>query len=39
VLIDRQGVIRGVHDAAAPEAVQKILTDAGNLLRAKKIAP
>jgi protein SCO1 len=39
VLVDRQGVIRGVYDAAEREVVQKILTDAGNLLRAEKIAP
>jgi protein SCO1 len=36
VLIDRQGAVRGVYDASAPEAVQKILVDAGNLLRAEK---
>jgi hypothetical protein len=36
VLIDRQGAVRGVYDAFAPEAVQKILVDAGDLLRAEK---
>lgn len=36
VLIDRQGVIRGVYDAAAPEVVQQILTDTGDLLRAEQ---
>ena len=35
VLIDREGEIRGVYAAAAPEVVQKILADAGNLLRAE----
>ena len=35
VLIDRQGAIRGVYDASTEEVVQKILTDAGNLLRAE----
>ena len=39
LLIDRQGEIRGVYDASAPEAVQKILIDAGNLLRAEHSAP
>jgi len=34
LLIDRQGEIRGVYDASAPELVQSILFDAGNLLRA-----
>jgi hypothetical protein len=34
LLIDRQGEIRGVYDALAPEVVQSILFDAGNLLRA-----
>ena len=33
LLVDRQGEIRGVYDAAAPEVVQNILIDAGNLLR------
>ena len=33
LLIDRQGEIRGVYDADAPEVVQNILIDAGNLLR------
>jgi hypothetical protein len=33
LLIDRQGEIRGVYDASAPEVVQNILIDAGNLLR------
>jgi hypothetical protein len=36
LLIDRQGKIRGTYDAAAPELVQSILFDAGNLLRADK---
>jgi hypothetical protein len=36
LLIDRQGEIRGVYDVSAPEVVQKILIDAGNLLRAEK---
>jgi hypothetical protein len=36
VLIDRQGTIRGVYDATAPEVVQQILTAAGDLLRAKE---
>ena len=36
VIIDRRGQIRGVYDAAEPEVVQKILTDAGNLLRVKE---
>ena len=39
VLIDRQGGIRGVYDTAAPEVVQQILTDAGNLLRAEQPSP
>jgi hypothetical protein len=39
VLVNRQGVIRGVYDATAPEVVQKILFDAGNLLRAEKSSP
>jgi hypothetical protein len=36
VLIDRQGKIRNVYDATAPETVQKILIDVGNLLRAER---
>ena len=39
LLIDRQGEIRGVYDASAPEVVQNILIDAGNLLRAEHLAP
>jgi hypothetical protein len=39
VLIDRQGDIRGVYDASAPELVQSVLFDAGNLLRAEHSAP
>ena len=39
LLIDRQGEIRGVYDASRPELVQKILIDAGNLLRAEHLAP
>jgi len=41
VLVDQKGVIRGVYTAAEPEVVQKILTDAGTLLRAmaSKSAP
>lgn len=39
LLIDRQGEIRGVYDASAPELVQSILFDAGNLLRAEHLAP
>jgi protein SCO1 len=35
VLIDRQGAVRGAYDALAPEAVQKILVDVGDLLRAE----
>jgi hypothetical protein len=38
-LIDRQGQIRGVYDTSAPEVVQKILIDAGNLLRAERPSP
>ena len=33
LLIDQQDEIRGVYDASAPEVVQNILIDAGNLLR------
>lgn len=36
VLIDRQGKTRNVYDATAPETVQKILIDVGNLLRAER---
>ena len=36
MLIDRQGKIRNVYDATAPETVQKILIDVGNLLRAER---
>ena len=32
-LVDRKGVVRGYYDGAAPETVQKVLTDVGNLLR------
>jgi len=39
LLIDRQGEIRGVYDASAPELVQSVLFDAGNLLRAEHLAP
>ena len=39
LLIDRKGEIRGVYDASAPELVQSILFDAGNLLRAEHLAP
>lgn len=39
LLIDRRGEIRGVYDAFAPELVQSILFDAGNLLRAEHLAP
>jgi hypothetical protein len=39
LLIDRQGEIRGVYDASAPDLVQSILFDAGNLLRAEKKSP
>jgi hypothetical protein len=39
LLIDRQGEIRGAYDASAPELVQSILFDAGNLLRAEHLAP
>ena len=39
LLIDRRGDIRGVYDASAPELVQNILFDAGNLLRAEHLAP
>jgi hypothetical protein len=39
VLIDRQGAIRGVYDTTAPEVVQKIFVDAGNLLRAEPPSP
>jgi hypothetical protein len=39
LLIDRRGEIRGVYDASAPELVQSILFDAGNLLRAEKVSP
>ena len=39
LLIDGQGEIRGVYDASAPELVQSILVDAGNLLRAEHLAP
>jgi hypothetical protein len=39
LLIDRQGEIRGVYDASAPEVVQNILIDTGNLLRAEHLAP
>jgi hypothetical protein len=35
VLIDGQGAIRSVYDTAAPEVVQKIFVDVGNLLRAE----
>jgi hypothetical protein len=39
LLIDRQGEIRGVYDTSAPELVQSVLFDAGNLLRAEHLAP
>jgi hypothetical protein len=39
LLIDQRGEIRGVYDASAPELVQSILFDAGNLLRAEHLAP
>ena len=39
VLIDQKGAIRGVYDATAPEVVQKIFVDVGNLLRAEQQAP
>jgi hypothetical protein len=39
VLIGRQGQIRGVYDATAPEVVQKILVDVGSLMRAEQLAP
>jgi hypothetical protein len=39
LLIDRQDEIRGVYDVSAPEVVQNILIDAGNLLRAEQLAP
>lgn len=39
LLIDRQNEIRGVYDAFAPEVVQNILIDTGNLLRAEKPSP
>lgn len=35
VLIDGQGAIRSVYDTTAPEVVQKIFVDVGNLLRAE----
>ena len=38
LLIDQRGEIRGVYDASAPELVQSILFDAGNLLRAEHLA-
>ena len=37
VLVDRQGEIRGIYDAAGPEVVQKILTDVGTLWRASAL--
>jgi len=39
VLIDRRGRIRSVYDTTAPEVVQKIFVDAGNLLRAEPPSP
>jgi cytochrome oxidase Cu insertion factor (SCO1/SenC/PrrC family) len=39
VLIDRRGRIRSVYDTTAPEVVQKIFVDAGNLLRAEQPSP
>jgi len=39
LLVDRRGEIRGVYDASAPEVVQNILVDTGNLLRAEDAAP
>ncbi|MBV9874043.1 MAG: hypothetical protein JO025_04890 [Verrucomicrobia bacterium] len=39
LLIDQRGEIREVYDASAPELVQSILFDAGNLLRAEHLAP
>jgi len=39
LLIDQQGEIRGLYDASAPEVVQNILIDTGNLLRAEHVAP
>jgi hypothetical protein len=39
MLIDRRGRIRSVYDTTAPEAVQKIFVDAGNLLRAEPPSP
>ncbi|HLB33526.1 MAG: hypothetical protein A3F67_06975 [Verrucomicrobia bacterium RIFCSPHIGHO2_12_FULL_41_10] len=35
MIVDRQGMIRSYHDANAPEVVQKIMIDVGNLLREK----
>jgi hypothetical protein len=39
VLIDRRGKIRSVYDTTAPEVVQKIFVDVGNLLRAEPPSP
>ena len=36
VLVDRQGEIRGVYDASFSEVIQRILLDAGSLLRSNK---
>jgi protein SCO1/2 len=38
ILVDQKGEIRGVYDATAPEVVQKIFVDVGNLLRAEQSA-
>jgi hypothetical protein len=38
-LIDGQSQIRGVYDTSAPEVVQRILVDIGDLLRAERTAP
>jgi hypothetical protein len=38
-LIDRRGAIRRVYDFSAPEVVQKLLIDIGNLLRAEPASP
>ena len=39
VLIDQRGRIRSVYETTAPEVVQKIFVDVGNLLRAEPPSP
>ena len=39
VLVDQKGRIRSVYDIGAPEVVQKIFVDVGNLLRAETSSP